>query len=29
MLASLTLYSLSRSTHEDNLRKLAEAGRAP
>jgi Na+/melibiose symporter-like transporter len=29
MLASLTLYSLSRSTHEDNLRKLARAGRAP
>jgi Na+/melibiose symporter-like transporter len=29
MLASLTLYSLNRSTHEDNLRKLAETGRAP
>jgi Na+/melibiose symporter-like transporter len=28
MLASLTLYSLNRATHEDNLRKLAESGRA-
>ena len=29
MLGSLTLYSLSRTDHEDNVRKLAEAGRAP
>lgn len=29
MLASLTLYSLSRTNHEDNVRKLAEVGRAP
>ena len=29
MLASLTFYSLSRTDHEDNVRKLAEAGRAP